>query len=151
LSRVDEAIRRAAAAPRLAAASHQVADRPAERWDRSVLDHYPGEEGTPPVDPPVSPVSSVSSVVNPAGKIDTRVPPAVGTGRVPDRAVSARISKAYHGKLVSDGGAPLASIEEYRRLAATLHHLQADQGLKTLMVTSTVPQEGKTLTVVTWR
>jgi capsular exopolysaccharide synthesis family protein len=76
------------------------------------------------------------------------MPPAVGPVQFPDRAVPARFSKAYQGKLVADGGAPLASIEEYRRLAATLHHLQAEQGLKTLMVTSSVPQEGKTLTVV---
>jgi capsular exopolysaccharide synthesis family protein len=76
------------------------------------------------------------------------VPAAVGPGSFPDCAVSARFSKAHQGKLVADGGAPLTSIEEYRRLAATLHHLQVEQGLKTLMVTSAVPQEGKTLTVV---
>jgi len=49
---------------------------------------------------------------------------------------------------VATGGAPPASIEQYRRVAATLHHLQAEQGLKRLMVTSAVPREGKTLTVV---
>jgi protein-tyrosine kinase len=142
MSRVDEALRRAATAPRLAATSQQVVERPVDRWDRSVLDHYP-QEGTP-LDPAASPVSQVG----PVSLIETRVSPAVGTGHFRDCAVSARFSKAYQGKLVADGGAPLASIEEYRRLAATLHHLQAEQGLKTLMVTSAVPQEGKTLTVV---
>ena len=39
------------------------------------------------------------------------------------------------------------AVEQYRRLAATLHGLQVERGLKTLMVTSTVPEEGKTLTV----
>jgi len=58
------------------------------------------------------------------------------------------LNKAYRGKLVANGNAPEVSIEQYRRLAATLHHLQAEQGLKRLMVTSAVPQEGKTLTVV---
>jgi capsular exopolysaccharide synthesis family protein len=65
-----------------------------------------------------------------------------------DRPISSRFSEAYQGKLVADGGAPPASIEQFRRLAGTLHHLQAEQGLKRLMVTSAVPQEGKTLTVV---
>jgi capsular exopolysaccharide synthesis family protein len=65
-----------------------------------------------------------------------------------DRAVPASFSKAYQGKLVAGGDAPPGSIEQYRRLAGTLHHLQAEQGLKRLMVTSAVPQEGKTLTVV---
>src|SRR4029077_10759461 len=32
------------------------------------------------------------------------------------------------------------------RLGATLHHAQAESGLKTLMITSAVPEEGKTLT-----
>jgi len=135
MSRVEEALRRAAAAPRLAGAGHQVAERPAERWDRSVLDNYPAEGGT---------VSTVETRVLPVAP----VLPAPSKAAVPDCPVSTRFSKAYHGKLVADGGAPLASIEEYRRLAATLHHHQAEQGLKTLMVTSAVPQEGKTLTVV---
>jgi capsular exopolysaccharide synthesis family protein len=47
------------------------------------------------------------------------------------------------------GGTPdAASTEQYRRLAATLHHAQVEKGLKTVMVTSSVPREGKTLTVV---
>jgi protein-tyrosine kinase len=39
-----------------------------------------------------------------------------------------------------------AAIEQYRRLAATLHQTQAERGIKTLMITSAVPREGKTLT-----
>ena len=39
------------------------------------------------------------------------------------------------------------SVEQYRRLAGAVHGLQVDRGLKTLMVTSAVPNEGKTLTV----
>jgi capsular exopolysaccharide synthesis family protein len=38
-------------------------------------------------------------------------------------------------------------VEEYRRIAGALHELQLDRGLKTVMVTSAVPEEGKTLTV----
>ena len=41
---------------------------------------------------------------------------------------------------------PIA-VEQYRRFAGALHELQIEQGLKTLMVTSAVPDEGKTLTV----
>src|SRR5436190_5156187 len=108
MSRVDEAIRRAAAAPRLAATSHHVAERAAERWDRSVLDHYPVEEGTA-IEQPASPINPVS----PDGPLEVRVPPAVSAGYFPERTVSARFGNAYQGKLVADGGAPLASIEEY--------------------------------------
>ena len=137
MSRVDEALRRAATAPRLSAIGHQVAERPAEQRDRSVLEHYPHEEGMP-LNPAASPVSNV----------ETRVPPAVSTEPILESAVSARFSEAYQSKLVATGGAPPAAIEQYRRLAATLHHLQMEQGLKRLMVASALPQEGKTLTVV---
>ena len=51
------------------------------------------------------------------------------------------------GKLVGDRDLNPTSAEQYRRLGATLHGLQSERGLKTLMISSTVPQEGKTLTV----
>lgn len=40
------------------------------------------------------------------------------------------------------------SVEQYRRLAAVLHEEQAEDALTTVMVTSAVPGEGKTLTAV---
>lgn len=39
-------------------------------------------------------------------------------------------------------------VEQYRRLAATLHHAQQANGLRAVMVTSAVPGDGKTLTAV---
>jgi len=39
------------------------------------------------------------------------------------------------------------SIEQYRRLAAVLHEEQVQSGLKTVMITSALPGDGKTLTV----
>jgi capsular exopolysaccharide synthesis family protein len=38
--------------------------------------------------------------------------------------------------------------EQYRRLAASLHEAQVERGLKTLVVTSALPREGKTLTAI---
>jgi len=43
------------------------------------------------------------------------------------------------------------AIEQYRKLAAILHHAQGDRGLKLIMVTSANPGEGKTLTASIWR
>jgi capsular exopolysaccharide synthesis family protein len=40
------------------------------------------------------------------------------------------------------------SVEQYRRLAAVLHEEQADDALATVMVTSALPGEGKTLTAI---
>ena len=53
-----------------------------------------------------------------------------------------------NGKLVVGAARDTVSSEQYRRLAAALHDAQVDKGLKTVMVTSAVPREGKTLTVV---
>lgn len=49
-------------------------------------------------------------------------------------------------KLVVPNGAPPEMLEEYRKLAALLHHAQLAHGSKVIMVTSAAPGEGKTLT-----
>ena len=51
-------------------------------------------------------------------------------------------------KLVVTPGLDHASVEQYRRLAASLHHTQAARGVHLLMVTSAAAGEGKTLTAV---
>ncbi len=88
-------------------------------------------------------------------RVARETPVAVGIGdrfRTPSAAVApesgSRIAEAYRNRLVTAGGAPPQAIEQYRRLAASLHQIHSEQGLRSLMVTSAVPQEGKTLTVV---
>jgi len=56
-------------------------------------------------------------------------------------------SRAYSEKLVNDRGASAVSVEQYRHLAATLYQAQLRDGLKRVMVSSTLPGEGKTLTI----
>jgi capsular exopolysaccharide synthesis family protein len=50
-------------------------------------------------------------------------------------------------KLVTDPESRPVAVEQYRRLAAGLHHAQAQSGLKVVMVTSAVVAEGKSLSV----
>jgi protein-tyrosine kinase len=50
------------------------------------------------------------------------------------------------GRIVAAPGAPSMLAEQFRRLAATLHHAQIVQGTKIIMVTSANPGDGKTLT-----
>ena len=57
-----------------------------------------------------------------------------------------RIGDEMDGKVVLDQETSSASVEQYRRLAASLHHLQVQTGLKTIMVSSAMPRDGKTLT-----
>jgi protein-tyrosine kinase len=51
-------------------------------------------------------------------------------------------------KIISDPNANPLFVEQYRRLAAALHQAQQRQGVKSVMVTSAVAAEGKTLTSV---
>jgi capsular exopolysaccharide synthesis family protein len=52
------------------------------------------------------------------------------------------------GKLVGSDGFGHAALEQYRKLAATLHHAQVERGMKVVMTTSALPSEGKSLTAV---
>jgi capsular exopolysaccharide synthesis family protein len=51
-------------------------------------------------------------------------------------------------KVAVHADSPPLAVEQYRRLAALLHHTQSDRGLRTVMVASAVAGEGKTLTAV---
>ena len=60
--------------------------------------------------------------------------------------VGYRFSTASVPKLVVSPEVESVVVEQYRRFAALLHHAQADKGTRTVMVTSAVASEGKTLT-----
>src|SRR4051794_17242294 len=52
------------------------------------------------------------------------------------------------GKLLGTDGFSPAALEQYRKLAATLHHAQTERGIKVIMTASALPGEGKSLTAV---
>src|SRR5205814_3999686 len=52
------------------------------------------------------------------------------------------------GKLVGTDGFLPSAMEQYRKLAAILHHAQMERGLKVIMTSSAMPGEGKSLTSV---
>lgn len=49
-------------------------------------------------------------------------------------------------KLITGGHTEAALAEQYRRVAAALHHAQTQRGLRSVMIASAVAAEGKTLT-----
>jgi capsular exopolysaccharide synthesis family protein len=57
-----------------------------------------------------------------------------------------RFGPDVSGKIVGMANVPHVAVEQYRRLAASLHHAQFERQMKVLMVTSASPGEGKTLT-----
>jgi protein-tyrosine kinase len=128
MSRIEEALRRASV-PNGPRGVYALKDRGAGGSDPTTLAQYPEER--PAVAARPASLDAVNrKVVSPARE-------AGHLGPFPD---------ALEGKLILSHAAPIA-VEQYRRLAASLHELQAVQGIKTLMVTSALPREGKTLTV----
>src|SRR5688500_11761690 len=135
MSRIDEALRRASEG---SAGSHRGIVRVGERGphivDDATLEQYPREPREH------SDRAESAALPAPAASVPTPAP------RVKQVQVT-RVGAGATGRLV-DTGATSVSLEQYRRLAATLHDAQIERGLKTVMVTSAVPREGKTLTVV---
>ena len=88
-----------------------------------------------------------SAAIAPLVRDDTDEPSNQETTFEPqDAALGHRFGHKYAEKLVVSASTPGSVRENYRKLAATLHHAQAENGIKILMVTSAVPEEGKTLT-----
>jgi capsular exopolysaccharide synthesis family protein len=106
-----------------------------ERLDESepvALQHYPREARVPSA-PGIAP--------------DRRPQRAVVAPRTGNRRQLGPLALSVERKLVVSEHASPIVVEQYRRIAAAMHEIQVDQGLKTLMVTSAAPDEGKTLTV----
>ena len=57
-------------------------------------------------------------------------------------------SSKWRDRLATSNSSQPALLEQFRRLAATLHQARRLNGLRTLMVTSATPGDGKTLTAV---
>jgi protein-tyrosine kinase len=135
MSRVDEAFKRAAAGPRNIAETTASGNRPRPGntfdGDPSALYRYP-QEGPAAIAAAGAPLVPGGAAVNP---------------RL-ERFVMPHFSPAYRNRLVVERDTPSETTEQYRRLAAAMHRLQAEQSLRRLMVSSAVPGEGKTLTVV---
>jgi len=137
MSRIDEALRRAA-----------VGDPVSRPAAQTTLEAYPAEGADT--------ITSTKEVRSsrPSRRRDAPIPPSstgmIGLTIAGPRGVSGRtlatFSESVEGKVVVDQETSNVSIEQYRRLATVLHQIQAERQIKSLMITSALPREGKTLT-----
>lgn len=72
--------------------------------------------------------------------------PVFSERREKPRSTPVRVGDADRNKLVISPSLDPALVEQYRHLAAVLHHAQERSAIRSVMVTSAVPNEGKTLT-----
>jgi capsular exopolysaccharide synthesis family protein len=103
-----------------------------------------------------APVHSVTSESTPLPTRAVNVPAPAAPVATPliaapsrlDETTAWRTNPDLVGKVISTDGFSSAALEQYRKLAATLHHAQEERGLKVVMTTSALPGEGKSLTAV---
>ena len=128
MSRIDEALRRGTS-------GRGASDRPSARGD-AALDDYPQEGRSRP--------SETQPIESRRPRLEVAVRPAFGAeaSRIPDDPES-------RAKLVTGCDAPSVLVEQFRRLGASLHDLQPEDGRSmSLLVTSALPREGKTFTAI---
>lgn len=129
MSRVDAAWKRADGergdVEPVIATEGTLAAVPAPIGAAPVLDRYLVEES--------SPAASPKSVVTPS--------------RSPRREHALIVPAFLRGKLVTTPEADPLCVEQFRRLAALLEEQQATRALRSIMVSSALPRDGKSLTV----
>lgn len=144
MSRVDQALR--------AWEKKQGVSRLSERFELGKYTREqsggPRVEAQPPAEAPVAaPVPAAPVALAPA-PAPASAGPALSPPRPPrPQAFASRLGAGLESRLVT-GSSDSVPLEQYRRLAAVLHDVQLQQGLKSLMLTSALPAEGKTLTTI---
>src|SRR5262245_56098502 len=134
MSRIDEALKRASHSPLAGRGHSRGTDAPLRLADEFTLNEYPQEtRDSKGSSEPGSVRADHAAVVH---------------VRSDSRLSQIAVHLESNSKLVVGRECAQPIIEQYRRLAATLHEAQVEKGLKTIIVTSAVPQEGKTLTAV---
>jgi capsular exopolysaccharide synthesis family protein len=79
---------------------------------------------------------------------ETSSPAPVVSDPAPTPVRFRQFNRLVAGKVVGDHRMDAKATEQYRRLAASLHHVQVERGTRKVMITSAVSGEGKTLTAL---
>jgi protein-tyrosine kinase len=154
MSRIDEALRRAAeqdGTAEAAVGSTLPAPADAAEIDKFTEEPFPVEltERRRLRPPPPGPVAPPPSAHESAGAAREPLPNDEGRTSSPPpprERLFERINSNLAEKVVADENMSPISREQYRRLAALLHDAQTTRGLRVVMIASAVPGEGKTLT-----
>lgn len=134
MTRLSEALRRAAQETATTPAITSDEPAPVATWQFAPVGTMPGPQEQPAV-----------RFEAPAPDVPRQTPATRAAGR--DRGTPRlRVGDADRDKLVVGDGVDTGLVEQYRHLAAVLHHAQKATGTRSVMVTSALPSEGKTLT-----
>ena len=120
--------------------------RLADALERANTRQLPAAEGDAPFLAAAPVMQPVMSLVSPANEGRSASHSSLLAPPLPEEVNGWRQSPDWIGKLVGTEGFSGAALEQYRKLAATLHHTQTERGLKVIMTSSALPGEGKSLT-----
>jgi capsular exopolysaccharide synthesis family protein len=137
MSRIEEAFRRANSGAVESESGNRRDATPIEEG----LDSYPLESRS------LRRVGAGDATVSRAEARIATVPKILAAPRTGKRAQLGPFPAALEGKVVASRDISQGTVEQYRRLAGALHNLKTQRGLKTLLVSSSLPREGKTLTI----
>src|SRR4029079_15854956 len=142
MGRIDDALRRTSGQdePRTPGNQAGGSDAFSSPWDFD--DRQASGQAAAP-EPPRTPAITIERVTSGA---DTVAQPTTTTSYVGNLGVFTGFGPASEDKLVVGPNANNALVEQFRKLAATLHQMQLVRGLKTLLITSALATDGKTLT-----
>ena len=149
MTRLSEALRRAQETAGAAPIASEEVLTPSKAWKFAPVEtmHVPPAEGAADVADRVDQSSDVDDLQTPEF-----APPAAAaaepllTTPAPLPQAEIRVGDADRTKLIIGDGVDHALVEQYRHLAAVMHHAQKATGVRSVMVTSALPAEGKTLT-----
>lgn len=130
MGRIDDALRRTRSAPDTGAGAEPGQEVFTPEWDVPTESEPAPPEKVTRLSPGVTAPPTVS-----------RAPGTAHTGLV-------SFASKWRDRLATAPDGDPALVEQFRRLAATLHHAQHANGLKSVMVTSAMPGDGKTLTAI---
>jgi capsular exopolysaccharide synthesis family protein len=137
MSRIDEALRRARALEPVTRPEPVASPEPfRSAWEFHESHHESAPRAVEP--------SVVERAVEPVGAALALIE----DGLTDNATVISGFNSQWRNRLVVSPDSDAFLVEQFRRLAATLHQGQATNNLKTVMVTSASPSDGKTLTAI---
>ena len=158
MTRLSEALKRAAAeTAAMPVSTSEPMPAPDTTWQFAPVEtmHVPDEPAVPSAfarpapseprrpEPPAAPLESVEPHRLESASAPVELPK---PHRDPAAAPAIPFGDADRNKLIVGDHVDPAMIEQYRHLAAAMHHAQQASGVRSVMVTSALPAEGKTLT-----
>jgi capsular exopolysaccharide synthesis family protein len=146
MGRIDEALRRVAEEPgEEASATIPGTGKASSDAFVSPWAFDAASESTAPPEVPSEAATEISALP-PAPSAELAAPDRADSPSFGPLRTSGGASALLNERLVLSPQAPPELAEQFRRLAATLHHAQLVNGLKVVMVTSARPGDGKSLT-----